>query len=183
MSLQNNRRYWGSSIFWKQLPALHTKPWRTGVSTTNRACATTSEREVHARSKIALRPLPLRKGTFGLFEGVFIAVFLRSIPFQSKIPMARPGYSRVGGALVMAASSVLGYLGQARLEDVPFWSVVYALVTIHCGHSMLLFPSAEGLDVATHVPPCMRKMVTTILRPYFVSPLSCYRNGCLDRLH
>ena len=72
--------------------------------------------------------------------------------------MARPGYSRVGGALVMAASSVLGYLGQARLEDVPFWSVVYALVTIHCGHcmlSMLLFPSAEGLDVATHVPPCM----------------------------
>ena len=45
--------------------------------------------------------------------------------------MARPGYSRVGGALVMAASSVLGYLGQARLEDVPFWSVVYALVTIY----------------------------------------------------
>ena len=54
-----------------------------------------------------------------IFEGVFIAVFLTSIPFQSKIPMARPGYSRVGGALVMAASSVLGYLGQAR---VPFWS-------------------------------------------------------------
>ena len=38
MSLQNNRRYWGSSIFWKQLPTLYTKPWRT---TTNRACATT----------------------------------------------------------------------------------------------------------------------------------------------
>ena len=36
----------------------------------------------------------------------------------------------------MAASSVLGYLGQARLEDVPFWSVVYALVTIYCGHCM-----------------------------------------------
>ena len=142
MSLQNNRRYWGSSIFWKQLPALHTQPWRTGVSTTNRACATTSEREVHAWSKMALRPLPLRKGTFGLFEGVFIAVFLRSIPFQSKIPMARPGYSRVGGALVMAASSVLGYLGQARLEDVPFWSVVYALVTIYCGHCMNAFLNA-----------------------------------------
>jgi len=29
MSLQNNRRYWGSSIFWKQLPTLYTKPWRT----------------------------------------------------------------------------------------------------------------------------------------------------------
>ena len=29
-----------------------------------------------------------------IFEGVFIAVFLTSIPFQSKIPMARPGYSR-----------------------------------------------------------------------------------------
>ena len=46
----------------------------------------------------------------------------------------------------MAASSVLGYLGQARLEDVPFWSVVYALVTIYCGHCMpssLLFRATE----------------------------------------
>ena len=117
--------------------SLHTKPWRTGVSTTNRACATTSEREVHARSKMALRPLPLRKGTFGFFEGVFIAVFLTGIPFQSKIPMARPGYSRVGGGI--------------RSSD-----------DIYCGHcmlSMLLFPSAEGLDVATHVPPCMHGII------------------------
>ena len=46
----------------------------------------------------------------------------------------------------MAASSVLGYLGQARLEDVPFWSVAYALVTIYCGHCMpssLLFRATE----------------------------------------
>ena len=100
-------------------------------------------REVHARSKIALRPLPLRKG---IFEGVFIAVFLTSIPFQSKVPMARPGCSRVGGALVMAASSVLGYIGQAR---VPFWSSDDILWALHA----------------------------------IFSPLSCYRNGCFDRLH
>ena len=43
----------------------------------------------------------------------------------------------------MAASSVLGYIGQAR---VPFWAVVYALVTIYCGHCMpssLLFRATE----------------------------------------
>ena len=137
MSLQNNRRYWGSSIFWSSYQRYIRN--RGELQQTVRVL----RREVHARSKIALRPLPLRKGTFVLFEGVFIAVFLTSISFQSKVPMARPGCSRVGGALVMAASSVLGYIGQAR---VPFWSVVYALVTIYCGHCMpssLLFRATE----------------------------------------
>ena len=46
----------------------------------------------------------------------------------------------------MAASSVLGYIGQAR---VPFWSSDDILWALHA----------------------------------IFSPLSCYRNGCLDRLH
>ena len=140
MSLQNNRRYWGSSIFWSSYQRYIRN--RGELQQTVRVL----RREVHARSKIALRPLPLRKGTFVLFEGVFIAVFLTSISFQSKVPMARPGCSRVGGALVMAASSVLGYIGQAR---VPFWSSDNILWALHA----------------------------------IFSPLSCYRNGCLDRLH
>ena len=148
MSLQNNRRYWGSSIFWSSYqptyetvenrgiynkPCVHYDERAGGACTVQNGAVTVASQEGHIRL---------------IFEGVFIAVFLTSIPFQSKVPMARPGCSRVGGALVMAASSVLGYIGQAR---VPFWSVVYALVTINCGHcmlSMLLFPSAEGLDVA-----------------------------------
>ena len=96
-SLQNNRRYWGSSIFWKQLPTLHTKPWKTSQA--------------------------YRSNQRFLWHGPDIL-----------------------GALVMAASSVLGYPGQARLEDVPFWSVAYALVTIYCGHCMpssLLFRATE----------------------------------------
>ena len=137
MSLQNNRRYWGSSIFWSSYQRYIRN--RGELQQAVRVL----RREVHARSKIALRPLPLRKG---IFEGVFIAVFLTSIPFQSKVHMARPGCSRVGGALVMAASSVLGYIGQAR---VPFWSSDDILWALHA----------------------------------IFSPLSCYRNGCLDRLH
>ena len=80
------------------------------------ACTVQNGTETHASQE--------RHGRL-IFEGVFIAVFLTSIPFQSKIHMARPGYSRVGGALVMAASSVLGYLDQERLEDDPVWSIVY----------------------------------------------------------
>ena len=133
MSLQNNRRYWGSSIFWSSYqptyetvedrgiynkPCVHYDERAGGACTVQNGAVTVASQEGHIRL---------------IFEGVFIAVFLTSIPFQSKIPMARPGHSRVGGALVMAASSVLGYIGQAR---VPFWSVVYALVTIYCGHCM-----------------------------------------------
>ena len=83
MSLQNNRRYWGSSIFWSSYQRYIRN--RGELQQAVRVL----RREVHARSKIALRPLPLRKG---IFEGVFIAVFLTSIPFQSKVHMARTAW-------------------------------------------------------------------------------------------
>ena len=73
-----------------------------------------------------------------------------SLPFSSQAYRSNQRFLWHGpdilGALVMAASSVLGYPGQARLEDVPFWSVAYALVTMYCGHCMpssLLFRATE----------------------------------------
>ena len=95
-------------------------------------------------------------GIFDILEAAANATYetvenLTSIPFQSKIPMARPGYSR---------GSRHGRIECTRIS----WSGA----TRGCSFLVGGIRSSDDILWALHA---------------IFSPLSCYRNGCLDRLH